>query len=404
MDNSVRLTVEEPITDRQRVTLLAVSVAGHAVKHLFSAAFFVLLPEVKTGLGLSNVQVGTLSTIRVIGGGLSNLPAGFVADRFAWGRSVILGLCIALIGVFALGLGMATSFGLAVLAATLMNMAINFWHPSAISSLSQRFAGRRGFAIALHGAGGSTGETLGPIATGFLLTAVSWRVVLQGSVVPAVVIGFSIWLILRSIPMGESGFSSVRMYLSSVGRLLMNRRLLLVLLFAGSFSGGQSAVTTFLPIYLREDLGFSSVTLGLYLSLAQVAGIGSQPLMGYLSDRLGRKVILVPGLTILGLAYLGLSLVPSGWPLALVVLAMGAFLFSLMAILLAAAMDLVPEDVQATTVSLVFGSAVVVSGFSPAVAGLLADAYGVKAAFLLASAFVLTAAMVAAMSRWQRDT
>ncbi len=390
------------ITSRQRLTLLATSVAGHAFKHMFASAFFVFLPEIKSGLGLSNIQVGTLSTIRNITGGLANLPAGFAADRYAQQRPIILGLSIALIGVFGLLLGLATSYGVAIFASTLMIVAITVWHPSALSFLSQQFAARRGLAIAMHGTGGSVGEALGPLMAGALLGLLSWRTVLQGSAIPAIAIGIIIWLILRSIPNSGSASSTVRAYLGTSGRLLLHRRLLLVLLFAGGFAGGQSVVMTFLPIYLREDLGFSSMTLGVYLFLAQVTGVGTQPLMGYLSDRLGRKAVLVPGLAFLGLAYLGLNLVTPGWPLVLTVLVMGAFSFSLMSILLASAMDLVSGEVQAITVSLVFGSAVVVSGFAPAVAGLIADSYGVKAAFLLGSGFELTAALVAALSRWQR--
>ncbi|MDO8749635.1 MAG: MFS transporter [Dehalococcoidia bacterium] len=403
MQSSMEPAVAGPITDRQRLTLLAAAVAGHAFKHMLSAAFFVYLPEIKASLGLSNIQVGALSSLRNIAGGLTNLPAGFAADRFAQHRPVILGLSIALTGLFGLLLGLATNYGFAILASALMIVAITLWHPSAISWLSQQFAARRGLAISMHGAGGSLGEAVGPLAAGALLGVLSWRTVLQGSFVPAVAMGIGIWLILRSIPGSDSALSSVREYIGTAGRLLLNRRLLLVFLFVGGFAGGQSVTMTFLPIYLREDLGLSSMGLGLYLSLAQVAGVGTQPLMGYLSDRLGRKAVLVPGLAVLGFAYLGLNLAPPGWPLVVTVVVMGAFLFSLMSILLASAMDLVAREVQAITVSLVFGSAVVVSGFAPAVAGIIADAYGVKAAFLLAAGFVLTAALVAAVSRWQKE-
>ncbi|MBF8267482.1 MAG: hypothetical protein HW388_990 [Dehalococcoidia bacterium] len=78
------------ITQRQRLTLLMVVVAGHGLKHMFNAAFFILLPQIKAGLGLSNTQVGTLSAFRGIAGGLANVPAGFVGDRFAKRRAEIL--------------------------------------------------------------------------------------------------------------------------------------------------------------------------------------------------------------------------------------------------------------------------------------------------------------------------
>ncbi len=390
------------ITERQRLTLLVVAVAGHAVKHTFASAFFVLLPSIKADLLLSNIQVGTLSTIRNVAGGLANLPAGFAADRFTRQRPLILGLSLAFIGVFAFALGLATTFWAAVIASTLMIVAITFWHPSAIGSLSRHFAERRGLAIGLHGTGGSIGEALGPLVAGLLLSVLTWQVVLRAGVGPALLLGIAIWLLIRPIPMGDAALASLGEYVRSLRRLFANRRLLLVLLFAAGFSGGQSAVLTFLPIYLREDLGASSVTLGLYLSAAQIVGIASQPVMGHLSDRLGRKAVLAPALAALGLTLVGLTLVPSGWPFLLMMLLMGAFLFPLMSILLASGVDLVEPGAQATVVSLVFGSAVVVAGLSPAVAGALADAYGVPSTFLWAAGIVLATALVAGVTRWER--
>ena len=391
----------EGITNGQRLTLLIVAVAGHGLKHMFNAAFFILLPEIKVGLGFSNTQVGTLSTFRGIAGGLANVPAGFVGDRFAKRRAEILSVTIIAVSVFAVALGLATNFWMAVIAASLLSVAISFWHPAAISSLSREFASRRGFAISLHGTGGSMGETLGPILVGALLGIISWRLVLQGSVIPGLVFGIAIWAFLRTVPTSTSSGVSMMGYLGSVSALLRNGKLLLVLIFAAGFAGGQSTILTFLPIYLDEDLGASSVTIGLYLSLAQVGGIVSQPLIGFASDRLGRKLILAPSLAMLGLSFVGLSIVPSGWLFGLVVLAMGAFLFPLMSILLASAMDLVEGGAQATTVSLVFGSAVVVSAFAPAIAGILADSADTEAAFLFGAGLVLSASLLSAVTRWK---
>jgi MFS family permease len=199
----------ELITKRQRLILLIVSVAGHGLKHMFNATFFILLPEIKTGLGLSNMQIGTLSTFRGIAGGLANVPAGFLGDRFAKRRAEILGCTIIVVSFFAVALGFATNFWMAVVAASLLSVAISFWHPAAISSLSREFASRRGFAISLHGTGGSIGETLGPVLVGSLLAIVSWRLILQGSMVPGLVSGIAIWALLRNIPTGEASGASI---------------------------------------------------------------------------------------------------------------------------------------------------------------------------------------------------
>ena len=391
----------EELTAGQRRTLLVVAVAGHGLKHLFNAAYFVLLPEIKAGLALTNSQIGILSTFRNVLGGIANIPAGYAGDRLIARRAEILGASIVFLGVFALALGLSTTFWTALIFAALFNVAITFWHPAAISSLSKEFESRRGFAISLHGTGGSVGETLGPVLAGTLIGIVGWQMVLRGSVVPGVIAGILIWAILRTIPTRANSVTGQESYLTSLKGLLRNRRLLLVLTFAGGFVGGQSTFLTFFPIYLREDLGVSSVTVGFYLLLANVGGIASQPVMGYFSDRLGRKAILSPSLAVLGVCFLLLTAVPGGWPLAAVALVMGAFLFPLMAILLAAGVDLVEPGAQATTVSLVFGSALVVSAIAPAIAGRLADTQGIGAALALGAGIVLVTSLLSAVTQWR---
>ena len=206
----------EELTDGQRRTLLVVAVAGHGLKHLFNAAFFVLLPEIKTGLALTNSQIGILSTFRNVLGGITNIPAGYAGDRLSAHRAEILGASIIFLGIFALALGLSTTFWMALIFAALFNVAITFWHPSAISSLSREFESRRGFAISLHGTGGSVGETLGPVLAGTLIGVVGWQMVLRGSIVPGVIAGVLIWAVLKTIPTRAGEAQAQGSYLTSL--------------------------------------------------------------------------------------------------------------------------------------------------------------------------------------------
>jgi hypothetical protein len=43
---------------------------------MFSASFYIVLPEIRTDLGLSNTAVGIMATARSSVGSLTNLPAG----------------------------------------------------------------------------------------------------------------------------------------------------------------------------------------------------------------------------------------------------------------------------------------------------------------------------------------
>ncbi len=400
-ESTASAPAERELTRGQRQTLLITAVAGHGIKHLMNAAFAVLLPELKTGLGLTNTQVGVLSTSRFLTGGLANFPAGYVADRFTKLRAIVLGISIAGIGVTYALAGLTMSFWLVTLWTSLMVLFISLWHPAAIGSLSRQFTANRGFAIALHGTGGSVGEALGPIVAGFLLGFFAWQVIFQGAIVPGLILGFIIWFVLRRVPADISQAASFAEYLVALRRLLRNRRLLLVLFFTGGFAGAQATMYTFLPVYLREDIGLTSGALGFHLFLLHVTGIGSQPVMGYLSDRWGRKAVMVPAMATLGIAYFLFGVVPEGLPLIATILVASLFFYPMMAIFLASASDLAPSDVQSTTVSLVFGVATLFGSLAPLVGGWIADERDLPTTFIFCAVLVMFAATVALVTRWE---
>ncbi len=380
----------------------SVLVLGHAVKHVFNSGMFIILPELQIHMGLSNAAVGTLSTIRNAGSGMANLPAGYMADRFSSRWRTILAVAITLVGVFHMFMGLVSAYWLLVITATVAGVAISFWHPPAIAALSQRFPRRRGFAISLHGMGGSIGEALGPLLVGSLLSVMLWRTVLQGGVVPAVITGVVVWLVLRGLQGSHRTSLSFQTYLQSLLGMLRQRALLTVLVVTAGFSAAQGVTMTFLPIYLRVELEFSSFLTAVFISGSQVVGIGTQPVLGFLSDKYSRKLVIVPSLTTLGLVTLTIPFAGSGALLFLAVLLMGAFSFALMSVLIASAMDLVGGEMPATTVSLVFSSSVIFSALSPAIAGVLADEVGLIWVFFLASSMVLIVAGFATVRNWSR--
>lgn len=381
--------------------LLLGVVAGHGIKHVFNAGFYVLLPEIKAALGLSNAAIGTLSTVRAITGGLANAPAGYLADRYAAHMAVMLAGILVVIGLLQLALANAIAYWQVVVCASLINVLLTAWHPPALGTLAKVFARRRGFAIALHGTGASIGEVVGPLLVGGLLLLVTWRTVLQASVAPAVVAGLAVWYVTRAFPIARAA-TSLSSYASDLRRLLATPRLLLVLGIAGGFAAAQAAVNTFLPLYVREDLGRSPWVVGVYLALAQIAGIGAQPVMGYLLDRHGRRAVITPALFVLAGA-LGLLYASGDGALFIVgLLVIGAFIFSMTAMLVTAASDVAGDAVQGTSVSLVFGAAALFNGLGALASGFVADAAGTRAVFLFAACCVGASATLAATTRWSR--
>ena len=121
-------------------------VAGHAIKHFLNSGFFILLPSLKIGLNLSNTEIGLMSSARSLGGGLANLPAGFVGDRNQRGAPIILGSSIFSVGLMYFVIGSVNNLWIVILAAVGISIGITFYHPAAISTLSKTFPDRKGFA------------------------------------------------------------------------------------------------------------------------------------------------------------------------------------------------------------------------------------------------------------------
>ena len=382
-------------------SLLWAIVLGHAVKHVFASGFFILLPEIKASFALSNTGLGAFSTFRGVAGGVSNIPAGFFAERYTKRFSPMLAGVLVFIGVFQFALARSVNIIDATIYASLTSMLFTAYHPPALGVLSRVYYDRRGLAISLHGTGASIGETLGPVLAGALLLVMSWRTVLEVGFIPLAVAALVLWLLTRKFRM-ESGSSTVTDYARGFAGLASSPQMLLVLATAGAFAAAQSAMFTFLPVYVREDLDKSTFTVGLYVTLAQVVGIGAQPLMGYLLDKVGRWTVIVPALFGLSGALLTLYAVGEG-PLFLIGLAVaGAFLFSTTALLVTAACDVGGDNVQATTVSIIYGGISAFTALGPLASGFVADAFGVRSVFLYASAMAGLAAALGLAAAYVR--
>lgn len=383
------------VLKKGRRSLAAAVVIGHAIKHIFNSALqTLLLPEAKIGLGLSGAQFGSLLTARQVTSWGTTIGAGYLGDRFSHRAPLLLGLSLSLVGVSFFIVGHAPNYWAMFGALLLAGMGPSLYHPPALGELSRRFPDKRGFAISLHGTGGSVGEVLGPVVAAGMLTLMTWRGVLQLSVFPAVMAGVIIWGMMRSLPGKKAPeTTSSRAYFLEIKALVRNPVILLLVLTAAIRAAGESAVGGFLPVYLREDLDFSPGRVALYLALSQAAGVITQPVMGHLSDKWGRKAVMVPGVAAVAVLSLALSVADTGAQLTAIVVAKGAFSFPLHHIFIAAAIDAARGQVQSTVVALIYGAGFL-GTFSPYIAGLLVDEFGIHSAFLYGGAVSVLATVV----------
>ena len=378
----------------ERLKLLTVITSGHFVIHWFQQLFPVVLPSIKAGLVLNDVQVGALTSTRQLVQGTLDFPVGLIADAMLRYRALFLAGALFSMGAGYVLMGISSAFIPALCGAGLIGLGTALWHPPAAASLSNRLPESRAMALAVHGMGATVSDTLTPLAVGALLVALHWQEFLTLQCIPALFAGFFVWRSLKALFSAAETHASRSTQIREILQLARHPVFLGISAAKGLAMMGRLVVMTFLPIYLQEHLGYSPFALGFFVALLHAMGTISQPVLGVLSDRFGRKVVLFPSFILQGALFMLLGVVPAGLALGIVIASNGLFFYTLMNITYAAVLDVAGANIQASSYGLASLVTEIVVFPTPIAAGYFIGLYGMKAAFLLAGGFVLLAAFV----------
>lgn len=369
---------------------------GHSVFHWFLQGFVVLLPEVQASFQLNGVGVGAILTIRELTSGAVTLPAGFILDTLRRHWWIFLAVCIGVLSLGSIVMGISPVYPLLVIGLAAVAMSHSIWHLLASASISQTFPHNRGMSLSFHGVGGSVGDVLGPVITGALLVVLSWRGILSSyAVLPMFLAFLALWTFRNISRTSEAHVKTfdTQAQIEQTKRLLKNRVLWAITFVKGLRGMALVALLTILPLYLGNDLGLSTFARGIYIGLLIAIGIAAKPVAGHLSDRFGRKQVLVPGL--LWTCAVTLLLVPfgDGISLAVLIALLGLFVYPDQPIVTAAILDLVEDNVASTALGITSFIGFLMSAMSPLVAGALYEFVSVEAALYYIGALFFIAAI-----------
>lgn len=369
---------------QNRGFILACLSFGHGIAHLYDQGFPLFMPAIASTLGLSNLQVAALLGIRQAGFGVVNLVGGVIVDRLRdnWGQ--ILTACMLWAALAFVLVAASPNLWVLIIAVAMVSIPGALWHLPSTAAISQRFPDRRGFAISMHGFGSNIGNALGPLLAGGLLTFMLWRHVLYLYAIPAAAMTIFVWWSLRGLSSQRTEDQNQARRMTSQlrdGLKLLENPVVMALTAAAAIRGvATNAMFHWTPFYLESSsdggLGMSYFMAGVHYGLLTGMGIVSAPILGYLSDRYGRKEVLAPGMAIA--AVLTFFIVSAGDSLILPLLlaGVGLFSFSLQQIILAAVLDVVGEGTEATAAGLIFGFNGVLGLASPFVATIIINQLG----------------------------
>jgi FSR family fosmidomycin resistance protein-like MFS transporter len=378
--------------------------AGHGIKHFGQGALLIMIPSIRATLGLSDVAIGGISSAQSISSGIANIPAGILTDMFRKKVAWILFASMIMVGSGYLLISISPVYWVLLVGVVIVGFGTSMWHAPAFGTLAARYPRRRGFAMAAHLTGAQVGNTTSPLIVGFLLAGtigswvvfggIEWRWLAAFISVPMILTALVVVSRFKTAGAESTGSITLGAYFASAKRLLSNRGVLGMALLGAMRGAVHNSFQLFLVIYMREELGYSNTYVGLHIALITMAGIISTPIMGNLSDRVGRRPVISFAMTAMTVLLFLFLQFDSGISMMILIAVLGLFFFSVMPIINAAAMDMIDKGSEGSGTALMFAGGSIVGSLTPIVAGIINQSNGFQGVVIFAGAMATIGAVL----------
>ena len=374
-----------------KTNLLIPFSVGHCANDLLPIGMYILIPAFGTAMGLSPAEIGLLFMIHSLGASIAFFPAGLLADHVA-NRGILLAASFFWVGFGYLTASFADGFWVFAILIAVAGMGDAAWHPIATGVLAQMHKTRRAYALGVHAVGGHISEVIALPTVGLLLTIWDWRTAIQVLIIPTLITGFFFIYLAPKVPRHVTS-RPTRADFADIWRTWSTRSGLRVLALFIAYNMGLFAIITMTPLYLRANHGFDWMATAIAMAAMMLPGALLQPWMGKMSDRMGRRPLIVLGnAAATGAAFV--AWLPTTFVISFMALAIAlTVLVAIRSVLLATAIDHAGGR-EGTSLGLAFA---VMDGFAASaavLAGLAAES-DIANAFLLASGFSLVAVILA---------
>ena len=278
---------------RPGVTLGLLSVL-HSIIHAQGAFYPLVFLAVIDDFKVTPDAIAFLAAVGAIVTGGIQLGFGAATRRFS--RRALLAAGGLLLGLATAAQALASTFAPFAIANVVSRLGGAPQHPVGNALLAEQFPEKRlGFAISAHVAGGNVGTLIAGVVVGWAIANLGWR----GSVValglPAIVVSIAITLWIR-----ESGTDRVRAVRAgsirgAYRRVIGDANLRWVFLSSvlGGGARGLGVLNVFVPFYLKLVAGLDDGTVGAMYAVLLIASVPGPLVAGWLSDRLGRKPVII---------------------------------------------------------------------------------------------------------------
>ena len=375
---------------------------GFLARFSYALARNPVLPLFALYLGAGPEAIGFAVGISTVTGIFFKLPSGALSDIIGRRRTLFMGLVVFAGMPFAYLL--ITDYTLLVVIRFLHGLATAIYGPVAMAVVADIAGARKGEWLSWFSSVTIIGTLLGAPVGGFLLhylaangpTLGDFRLIYLVSGIAGIL---SLGLGLLAIKGKEEtvtphpGVFKERLgrFFSGIKEVVSDRRVVITSNMEGLQNLTVGALEAFLPVYAVKVVGLNEFQAGLLWGVQVLTTILAKPLMGKISDRWGRKPIIVLGMVLCAGSFAAIPLLTSFATLMLTALVFGlgeAFVTSSSAALVA---DICQEKHFGTAMG-TFGTIFDVGHASgPILAGLLIARFDYFTSFVIMGALLLAA-------------
>jgi MFS family permease len=255
-----------------------------------------LLPLFARELGADARWIGLIVGASTLTGVVVKLPAGAWSDIV--GRRALLVTGAAVFAVMPLTYLAVSGLGLLIALRVLHGSATAILGPVASASVSDIApVHRRATWLSAYSTVQGAGQAVGPVLAGYLIAMRRFELafLLAGA------IALSTPMIVWRWPAttrraGVSERSPLQQFSDGIREVARERRVLVASLAQSAQFLLHGSLNAFLPLYAIERIGMGPAAVGWMFAMQTVTTLATRPVIGVLSDRVGRRGVIVAGL------------------------------------------------------------------------------------------------------------
>lgn len=378
---------------RQSVSVIAVALS-HGVMHAYLVLLPALVPLMKDELG-NFEMIGFLVSLVFLFYGWGSLPVGFLSDRYS--RKALIVASMALCGASTIIVSVSASLVLTMIALILLGIGASLYHPPGYAHMSLLSLEMRGRYMGLQGLGGDLGMAASYISSVILGSMLGWRnTFLIWGLIGLVMAALDMVLVSNienDVRMSNQGYVETLRGMLKTEHLRTLLLVFLIIILSGALWNG---VSSWILTYINHVKGVQLIIAGGLSTISYTIGSFAQIIGGELSDKRGRRIILLIGFGSFSASLLALTLIQSSLPLILIIVSLIGFTFYVTQSPLNALLgDISPKKTVGVTYGVNFAVKYGIGAFAPGVAGYLATNHSLDHIFyffalISAAAFILS--------------